>query len=421
MKQELAGKYLSVAFDGTTRLGEALAVVARIVDDWNIQQRLIRIQLLTQSMCGDELAREIINVLSITYGVHSSNLVAVVRDGASVNGAAMRIVRVVYPELVDVTCFSHMLNRVGEHFATPNLSEFTSAWISLFSHSSKTKLLWKTLTGKAMATYSATRWWSKWEVQKQVLDYFGDVQGFLLQNPDLGSATRAKLLHFFDDIQRKASLQLELAAVVDCGQKFVKACYMLEGDEALALKTYEVINTVAAAIKTDHWPNLNAIARLLSPQNTQQLLDYGKKCVLPGCTYFEQQLSGKFKQQLDIFKAARLFSPHQIQFIKPDVALIQDQLGGLPFVKSVDLTELSLELPTYLARAEGVCNTTCSLKWWKSNSDVLPNWSRLARKIVLLQPSSGCVERVFSLLNSTFGEQQDNSLQDYVQSSIMLQ
>ena len=55
-----------------------------------------------------------------------------------------------------------------------------------------------------------------------------------------------------------------------------------------------------------------------------------------------------------------------------------------------------------------------------SNSEQLPNWSSVARKIVI-QPSSGSVEHVFSLLNSMFDEQQDNSLQDYVQSSIMLQ
>ena len=130
-----------------------------------------------------------------------------------------------------------MLNRVGEHFSTPILSEFTSAWISLFSHSSKAKLLWKAQTGKAMATYSTTRWWSKWEVQNQVLEYYGDIEGFLRQNAaDFGVATRSKLLCFFDDVQKKATLQVELAAVIDCGEKFVKACYML-GDEALAFKT----------------------------------------------------------------------------------------------------------------------------------------------------------------------------------------
>ena len=381
--------------------------------------------MLTKSLCGDELAREIINVLSITYGIRPTNLVAVVRDGASVNGAAMRTVGVVYPEAAGIACFSHMLNRVGEHFSTPILSEFTSAWISLFSHSSKTKLLWKAQTGKAMATYSTTRWWSKWEVQNQVLEYFGDIEGLLRQNAaDLGVATRSKLLCFFDDVQKKATLQVELAAVIDCGEKFVKACYMLEGDEALAFKTYEVINTVVAAIKTDHWPNLTAIVRLLFSQDAtsyQSLMSYGKQCVLPGCTYFEQQLTGKFKEQLAVFKAARMFSPHQIQFIKPDAALIEAQLGGLSFVTSTDMSQLSSELPLYSARAEGVSSTTCPLKWWQSNAEALPNWSRLAKKIVLLQPSSSSVERVFSLLKSTFGDQQDQSLQDYIQASLMLQ
>jgi len=35
IKQEILGKYLSVIFDGTTRLGEAMAIVVRYVDsEW---------------------------------------------------------------------------------------------------------------------------------------------------------------------------------------------------------------------------------------------------------------------------------------------------------------------------------------------------------------------------------------------------
>ena len=54
--------------------------------------------------------------------------------------------------------------------------------------------------------------------------------------------------------------------------------------------------------------------------------------VLPGCTYFEQQLTGKFKEQFAVFKAAHMFLPYQIHFIKPDAALIEAQFGGLSFV-----------------------------------------------------------------------------------------
>ena len=47
----------SVIFDGSTRLGEALAIVVRFVDDeWNVQQRLIRLQVLGKSLKANELA-----------------------------------------------------------------------------------------------------------------------------------------------------------------------------------------------------------------------------------------------------------------------------------------------------------------------------------------------------------------------------
>ena len=46
IKQEIEGKVVSVVFDGTTRLGEALAVIVRFIDDgWEIVQRLVRVQL----------------------------------------------------------------------------------------------------------------------------------------------------------------------------------------------------------------------------------------------------------------------------------------------------------------------------------------------------------------------------------------
>jgi hypothetical protein len=59
---------VSVIFDGTSTLGEALAVVLRFVeDDWTIERRLVRVQLLAKSLPGEEIARELISVLSTAY------------------------------------------------------------------------------------------------------------------------------------------------------------------------------------------------------------------------------------------------------------------------------------------------------------------------------------------------------------------
>ena len=69
----------------------------------------MRLQLIAKSLEGDELAREIITVLAQQYNVQNSSLCAAMRDGPSVNGAAMRTVKVVFPKVVDVRCFSHAI------------------------------------------------------------------------------------------------------------------------------------------------------------------------------------------------------------------------------------------------------------------------------------------------------------------------
>ena len=75
--QEISGKNVSAIFDGTSRLGEALAVLLRFMDDdFSLEQRLVRVQMLSKSLTGEEIARELITVLSVTYSIHPSNLLA---------------------------------------------------------------------------------------------------------------------------------------------------------------------------------------------------------------------------------------------------------------------------------------------------------------------------------------------------------
>ena len=67
ISKEIEGKKVSVIFDGTIRMGEAMAILVRFVsDDWRIEQQLICVQLLAKSLCGEEIARELISVLQVT-------------------------------------------------------------------------------------------------------------------------------------------------------------------------------------------------------------------------------------------------------------------------------------------------------------------------------------------------------------------
>ena len=189
-KVSIQGKWLSVIFDGISHCGEALAILVHYIDDsWNIQQRLLCIRLLTKYLTGEEIAHDLIQVLSVNYSITSDHLIAAMRDRASVNSIAMKTVKIVCPKIFDIDCFSHTIDRVGEHFNIPTLEEFVMSWLSLFSHSVKGKFLWKQRTGQTLASYSLTRWWSKWELMKQIMVQFGDIEPFLTENTDLGPSS----------------------------------------------------------------------------------------------------------------------------------------------------------------------------------------------------------------------------------------
>ena len=76
IKAEVNGKYVSVNFDGTTKLGEAFAIVLRFISDGKIKQRLIEFQILVETMKDEEIAQEVISILQVNYGFNSNKLVA---------------------------------------------------------------------------------------------------------------------------------------------------------------------------------------------------------------------------------------------------------------------------------------------------------------------------------------------------------
>ena len=179
IKQEINGKHLSIVFDGTTHVCEAMVVVLQhVTSNWQLKQKVGNLMLLAKSITGEEVARQIISFIN-GNGVPFHLLVAAMRNRASVKTVAMRTVSILYNQVMDIGCFSHTLDLVGELMKTPILDDFINSWVSLFSHSPKSRLLWRTQAGSSPASYSATRWWSKFEVMRQVLIMFGDIPTFL--------------------------------------------------------------------------------------------------------------------------------------------------------------------------------------------------------------------------------------------------
>ena len=169
------------------------------------------------------------------------------------------------------------------------------------------KLLWKEQTGKAMASFSsATRWWSRQKIFHQLLVQFGDILPFLERHVDLSPASRCKLLAILQDAQRSALLKIELAAVIDYGEPFVRGTYTLEGDGPFVFSCYKEVQAIVNIIHVENTPTLQTVAESISPIASVklQLMTHAKNYVKPGLEYFQKQLQTSLKTPLKAFKAA---------------------------------------------------------------------------------------------------------------------
>ena len=203
----------------------------------------------------------------------------------------------------------------------------------------------------------------------------------------------------------------------------MKATYTLEGGGPLVFKCFEVLSTLAAGIQVGHYPNVKAIVQTLaagSPAQQQQLSDYAQACIKPGLQYFLDKFSQELRGSVAAFKAARLFLPEKVVELNPNAGTV-DSVQAFPFFTPPLLTDLKSELQTYLAKAADVDAEFDPLEWWKAHKTDLPHWSAAASDVLLFQPSSAAAKRVFSPLKASFGPQQDTTLNDYIQTSLMLQ
>ena len=102
LKSELSdAKAVLIIFDGSTRLGEALAIILLFVDSqWNDQQTLVRQQVLQKRLKAEQLAQCLIQALALEYAIQPGALLAAVNDGASVKQGALQQAKFFLPQLL---------------------------------------------------------------------------------------------------------------------------------------------------------------------------------------------------------------------------------------------------------------------------------------------------------------------------------
>ena len=137
----LKSSVFSLIFDGMSRVGEAVGVVARAVtQDFKIFQKLISLKTLARSADG-EVLRKVLEMSVTEYvGVGVKDIVGLVHDSAPVNNKAVE--GFAYSKLiVNLPCLSHILSNCGKKMDIDVLNNFMKLWNSLFAHSFKQRRL----------------------------------------------------------------------------------------------------------------------------------------------------------------------------------------------------------------------------------------------------------------------------------------
>ena len=133
VESEISGRFTSIAFDGTSRLGEAVNITGRYCSEsFDISIRLLRCTTRKLHMNATALASAITRVLCTEYGVLPERLVCLSRDSVLVNGAACKmLMQSPFSCAENQLCISHTLNNVGSRLQLGVVKEFMTPWLEL--------------------------------------------------------------------------------------------------------------------------------------------------------------------------------------------------------------------------------------------------------------------------------------------------
>lgn len=227
--------------------------------------------------------------------------------------------------------------------------------------------------------------------------------------------------------------------IADCGRFIYHFAIDNEGDGLLGpgmhrAKELMLTGVAAIVIGNNACPKLTAtVQRLVAPGGLAAGAD-GNALLATTCAKATRVLEklesmfgpqGKLHATFEFYEGASLVDPVFLRAadIGPPTHEKIDKLLTAPALTQVPGLRAALidELPQYYVLAEHVAPTVDLLQWWYNARHSLPTWYRyVLPEVVMMQPTSATVERVFSMLEWMFRDNQRAALEDYKETALML-
>ena len=168
---------------------------------------------------------------------------------------------------------------------------------------------------------------------------------------------------------------------------------------------------------------------------TEVVKTYAHSIVAPAIDYWKQTIEGKKGDQLERMKTVRIFNPLHVLGNK----ISESDIDGLKIFKFYEHPEIrpqielmKTEVMQYQALAGSIKSfeerkdskgkdTFALSDWWKSNCATLPGFAYVLRAVLTNSPNSCPPERLFSLFNATYNDDQKSSYADYIELTMQSQ
>ena len=436
----------SVIFDGTTTVADVSCFMVRFVtDDGYVQQRILALRHYKKALVTEELCNALFNLIT-GEPLHATtgSVLAFSSDRAAVNVAALHNLQPTFQNAEVLGCLSHTISNAGDRMENDLTSitfQFVSRWINIIGRSHKAREMFKERFGFVAKRANLTRWYARSEVIDQIGESWVMIEPFLqeLRHEDVSMENVKEALALLN--AHRNTIAIQVAAVRDLGIHLCKDCYLLEGDGFLAITAFDRITTLQQLLGDAAqlpMPNTTAAVTTITQLRTDldmagrnalraTLIEQARACVRPALVYLDEKLKSTAANGLlrlkNLFESCRLCNPARICHVAGTPAEVRTLLqrfkrgifGLLTPFDPVDpaIDALITELPAYRAAALAFPNNGDALAFWRQHRKTLPRWSRLAFNVAVFQPSSACVERVFSMLEALLDDNQASALEDY--------
>ena len=351
-------------------------------------------------------------------------------DGCATNGVANMVMKALFRECNDIVCMSHSSNISMEMFqkTTKTAHKFISLWSQCLTQGHRVRAATQLSLGEKGLKTHAIRWMAEYRAAVQIHKYFDKIVD-IINDEDVGCASLiGQLVTILEE--EKDTLRLELALICDSGSPIAAFCNNFEGDGYLAPYLYDeweglnnrMTHILDNLIKVDVKSAVRDVASRIAGDDDDKLEELIVETVnksRPVARKLESDTMGRLRASLQIFKGCRMLG---FQYVRDNtIEALNVELEFLQFLPvAVPLMDqLQRELRRYKQLADEF-QYEDGWAFWRSYYNSLPTWYKVAADVALVMTSSASVERVFSLLNSRFNDQQQRALKDYKEASLRI-